>query len=88
MMELLVDHGADVNAGAGWTPLMHAARDGNPDMVRLFLRHGAHVNQTLAGRSGESSMSQELRLRTREAADTQRQSQDAHYRTRRRALRP
>jgi hypothetical protein len=46
----LLDAGADVNlrAGDGLTPLMRAAADGRPDLVRLFLERGARVNDLSA----------------------------------------
>ena len=42
--ELLISHGADVNAREKWrnqTPLMWAAAEQQPAMVRLLLKHGA-----------------------------------------------
>jgi serine/threonine-protein phosphatase 6 regulatory ankyrin repeat subunit B len=52
LIELLLKHGADVNARAastsgswaGWTPLHVACRNGYPDIVELLLTHGADVN--------------------------------------------
>lgn len=44
-VKLLLAHGADVNAktgpDTGVTPLIQAAKDGLPDLVRVFLRAGA-----------------------------------------------
>lgn len=52
--ELLLKHGADVNAKSysddkffkGWTALMCAAWNGNTEMAELLLKHGADVNAT------------------------------------------
>jgi len=52
LIELLLKHGADINARAastsgswaGWTPLHVACGNGNPDIVGLLLAHGADVN--------------------------------------------
>jgi ankyrin repeat protein len=42
-VELLIDHGADVNARQEreFTPLMFAAAEGHADVIRVLLRHGA-----------------------------------------------
>jgi ankyrin repeat protein len=45
--ELLIGHGANVNAHETWrkqTPLMWAAAEQQPAMVRLLLKHGAEVD--------------------------------------------
>jgi ankyrin repeat protein len=52
LTELLLKHGADINAKAGstsvgwegWTPLHVACRNGAQDIVELLLAHGADVN--------------------------------------------
>jgi len=46
-VKLLLEHGADVNATAGWgdwTALMKAAYGGHAEAVRLLLEHGADAN--------------------------------------------
>ena len=42
----LLDDGANVNAGdnEGWTPLILAARSGNPEICKMLLKAGANVN--------------------------------------------
>lgn len=46
IFQLLLDHGADINArdGYGQTPLSLMASYGQTDAVRFLLRHGAQVN--------------------------------------------
>ncbi len=46
IIEMLVDHGADVNAAqqAGFTPLHEAAQSGNLQAAILLLSHGAKIN--------------------------------------------
>ena len=52
LIELLLKHGADVNAKAnpgslgweGWMPLHVACRNGAQDIVELLLLHGADIN--------------------------------------------
>ncbi|MFC1792774.1 ankyrin repeat domain-containing protein, partial [Planctomycetota bacterium] len=52
LIELLLKHGADINARAastslgwaGWTPLHVACRNGARDIVELLLVHGADIN--------------------------------------------
>lgn len=53
VMELLVEHGADVNLEFkdGRTPLYWAAREGHRDVVASLLAHGANVNARAKGRS-------------------------------------
>ena len=49
---VLLQRGADINAddGAGWTPLHHAAYDGNHLLVRFLLDRGANpFAQLIAG---------------------------------------
>jgi ankyrin repeat protein len=43
----LLDHGAEVGASSetGFTPLLFAAQDGDPEMVRTLLAAGASVNE-------------------------------------------
>lgn len=43
----LVENGADVNMklGNGWLPLFQAYRDGNIEIVKLLLNHGANVHE-------------------------------------------
>ncbi len=45
LVELLLDHGADVNARqqGGWTALHSAAQTGNREMAEILLAHGADV---------------------------------------------
>jgi ankyrin len=53
-VELLLEHGADVNAiaGNGWTPLHIACASGREALVDLLLENGADVNaMTEAGDS-------------------------------------
>jgi len=43
-VQLLIDAGANVNAADGqenWTPLMFAAAEGQADVVKILLKHGA-----------------------------------------------
>ncbi len=42
-VQLLIGHGADVNAAYGWTPLMTACHY-QPSIVPLLIEHGANVN--------------------------------------------
>ena len=47
IVELLLDHGADINGTtgfSGWTALMQASNKGFTDVVELLLDHGADVN--------------------------------------------
>ncbi len=47
ILQLLVERGADVNAGAGRTTALHAAAgSGRPDMVRYLLEQGADFMAT------------------------------------------
>lgn len=49
--QVLIDNGADVNAGCrGVTPLMIAAKVGATDVMDLLLKHGAEVNAISDGR--------------------------------------
>ena len=51
VMKVLLDHGADVNV-KGWsgeTPLMSAARRGQPDSVKLLVDKGADVSAKNTG---------------------------------------
>jgi ankyrin repeat protein len=43
MVDLLLEHGSDVDAAdsLGWTPLNHAAHEGVVSIVESLLRHGA-----------------------------------------------
>jgi ankyrin repeat protein len=49
--ELLLAHGADVNAtnNAGWTPLHLAAKNGCKDEIELLLANKAAINATNNG---------------------------------------
>jgi ankyrin repeat protein len=47
--EILLEHGAEVNGGPGWTPLHYAAAQDRPEMVALLLARGADVNATSQG---------------------------------------
>ncbi|PVH69849.1 ankyrin, partial [Cadophora sp. DSE1049] len=46
LVQTLLDDGADINArnGRGWTALQFAARNGQPDTVRLLAAQGATIN--------------------------------------------
>ena len=46
LVEMLVEHGAPVNARqhGGWTPLHAAAQNGDAAIVGLFITHGADIN--------------------------------------------
>jgi ankyrin repeat protein len=48
VLETLLDHGADINAGdmSGMTALMWAARNGCEPLVKILIRRGANVNAT------------------------------------------
>jgi len=52
VMDLLLKNGADVNSAlegkdaAGWTALLFAAVNGDYDLVKYLLSHGANVNHT------------------------------------------
>ena len=43
VVEVLLAHGADVNAGGGW-PLRNASENGHPAVVEVLLAHGADVH--------------------------------------------
>ena len=54
MAEILLDHGAKVDAASestGLTPLMIAVKNGSTDMVRLLASHGANISALHNGRS-------------------------------------
>jgi len=62
----------------GYTPLAYAAMKGNPQMVELFLAHGADPSS--ATREGDTAVELALRMGHTEVADTlkrARQEQDA-----------
>ncbi len=71
--DLLLAHGAEVNAGEGGNTALHgAARFGQKDMVAWLLAHGAHVNALdyekktplrLAVDSGHGAVAELLRQR-------------------------
>jgi hypothetical protein len=44
LVDLLLRHGADINGGTAWTPLMDAAYNGWEEVVKLLIRKGADVN--------------------------------------------
>ncbi len=45
MVEILLDHGADVSLWAeGWTPLHNAVLFGKTEIVKVLLANGADVN--------------------------------------------
>lgn len=44
LVQLLLDAGADVNQGGGWTPLGAALMSENMDVARLLIKRGADVN--------------------------------------------
>ncbi len=52
VMDLLLENGADVNSAlisktaAGWTALLFAVVNGDYDLVKYLLSHGANVNHT------------------------------------------
>jgi len=54
LVELLVEHGADVNAqdGDGWTPLNLAAHEGSLDTITYLLAHGA--DPSIASNAGQT----------------------------------
>lgn len=57
MAQLLIDHGANVNAetpGYHWTPLQAAGFMGHKDMMDLLISHGADVN--VRNWSGKTAM--------------------------------
>ena len=44
VVELLLEHNAPHDSDkADWTPLIHAAREGHFDVVKLLLQYGATV---------------------------------------------
>ena len=43
VVEVLLAHGADVNAGGGW-PLRNASENGHPAVVEVLLARGADVH--------------------------------------------
>ena len=49
MLKSLVEAGADINIQSGelkWTPIMKASHNGNIDIVRYLLDHGADIELT------------------------------------------
>ena len=46
MIELLIEHGADVNVADehGKTALIVAAENSNKEMLELLIKHGANIN--------------------------------------------
>lgn len=46
IVELLLNHGAPVDGGPGWTPLIYASFRGHTDIVELLLKHGANPDDT------------------------------------------
>lgn len=57
--EVLLDHGADVNAGDSITPLIAAARAGHAGMVSLLLDRGADIEAR--GEAGQTALMQAVR---------------------------
>ncbi len=51
-MKLLIEKGADVNAGNGWTPLHEAAAEGHLEVVKVLIEKGADVNAEYIGLFG------------------------------------
>ena len=54
IIQMLVLKGANVNSidsRSGYTPFLSAAKHGYPDLVKLMIDHGAHVNDRLESKS-------------------------------------
>lgn len=54
MTRLLLDHGANPNPANKWedyTPLMAAAKGGNPDVIHLLIKAGARLNKEKKGKT-------------------------------------
>lgn len=67
--ELLLAHGADVNAqaGNGGTALLFAAAAGNLEMVRCLLAHGAETDRKTV--AGQTAWATAVKMGQREIAD-------------------
>jgi ankyrin repeat protein len=58
----LLNKGADINARdkAGYTPLIHAIVNRNPEKVKTLLNHGADIN--IKAQKGESALQVAIQL--------------------------
>jgi hypothetical protein len=65
---LQMNFDANLRHDNGYTPLAYAAMKGNPQMVELFLEHGA--DPSMAPREGDTAVELALRMGHTEVADT------------------